>query len=315
MLHNCRTSEQAGGRMTIRVGTCSWTDPTILKSGWYPPQADSPEERLQFYATQFPLVEVDSTYYAMPSERNATLWAQRTPDGFVFDIKAFALMTGHGTQLSKLPPALRDSLPAVVSEGKKQIYMKDLPDDAQRWVWDAFDQALEPLRRAGKLGAVLLQFPPWFGINRENKAYIEKCRRMMPEQRFAVELRNASWLVDRNVPETLALLADNGMTYVAVDEPQGFRSSVPLVPAVTEPGLSMLRLHGRNAASWEAKGISVAERFKYLYSGEELDELAPRVRELSEKSDETHVLFNNCYSDFGVKNATQMADRLALDVP
>jgi uncharacterized protein YecE (DUF72 family) len=301
--------------MTIKVGTCSWTDPTILRSGWYPPQADSPEERLQFYASQFPVVEVDSSYYALPSERNAQLWAQRTPEGFTFDFKAFALMTGHGTQLSKLPPALRDSLPASVTEGKRQIYMKDLPPDAQRWVWESFDQALEPLRATDKLGAVLLQFPPWFGINRENKAYIERCREMMPEQRLAVEFRNASWLLDRNVPETLALLADNGMTYVAVDEPQGFRSSVPLVPAVTEPGMAMLRLHGRNTESWQAKGISVAERFKYLYSGVELDELAPRVRELADKAEETHVLFNNCYSDYGVRNAAQLAERLELDLP
>jgi uncharacterized protein YecE (DUF72 family) len=301
--------------MTIKIGTCSWTDPTILKSGWYPPRADSAEERLQYYASQFPVVEVDSSYYALPSERNAQLWAARTPDGFTFDIKAFALMTGHGTQASKLPPVLRDSLPPSAIEGKRQLYMKDLPDEAQRWVWEAFDQALEPLRAAGKLGAILLQFPPWFGINRENKAYIEKCRTMLPEARLAVELRNATWLLDRNVPETFALLANNGITYVAVDEPQGFRSSVPLIPAVTEPGMAMMRLHGRNVESWEAKGISVAERFKYLYSGAELDELAPRVRGLAEGAEETHVLFNNCYSDYGVRNAAQLAERLALDLP
>jgi uncharacterized protein YecE (DUF72 family) len=301
--------------MTIKIGTCSWTDPTILKSGWYPAHADSPEERLQYYASQFPVVEVDSSYYALPSERNAQLWAERTPDGFTFDLKAFALMTGHGTQPAKLPPVLRDSLPADATQGKRQLYMKDLPDEAQRWVWEAFDQALEPLRAAGKLGAILLQFPPWFGINRENKAYIEKCRAMLPEARLAVEFRNGSWLLDRNVAETLALLADNGMTYVAVDEPQGFRSSVPLVPAVTEPGMAMLRLHGRNKESWEAKGISVAERFKYLYDSRELDELAPRVRELAEGAEETHVLFNNCYSDYGVRNAAQLAERLELDLP
>ena len=301
--------------MTIKIGTCSWTDPTILKSGWYPPQADSPEERLQFYASQFPVVEVDSSYYALPSERNAQLWAARTPEGFTFDFKAFALMTGHGTQVAKLPPVLRDSLPAAVTEAKRQIYMKDLPDEAQRWVWETFDQALEPLRAAGKLGTILLQFPPWFGINRENKAYIEKCRTMLPRERLAVEFRNASWLIDRNVPESLALLADNGMTYVAVDEPQGFRSSVPLIPAVTEPQMAMMRLHGRNKENWQAKGISVAERFKYLYSGAELDELTPRVRELAEQAEETHVLFNNCYSDYGVRNAAQLAERLALDAP
>jgi uncharacterized protein YecE (DUF72 family) len=301
--------------MTIKIGTCSWTDPTILRSGWYPPQADSAEERLQYYASRFPVVEVDSSYYALPSERNAALWAARTPDDFTFDMKAFSLMTGHGTQLSKLPPVLRDSLPASVTAGKKQIYMKDLPEDAQRWVWEAFDSALEPLRQSGKLGAILLQFPPWFGINRANKQYLERCRELLPEGRLAVEFRNGSWLEERNVAETMDVLKANGMTYVAVDEPQGFRSSVPLVPAVTEPGMAMLRLHGRNAENWEAKDVTVAERFKYLYSDEELDQLAPRVRELAENAHETHVLFNNCYSDYGVRNAEQLAERLGVASP
>ncbi|MGI8424822.1 MAG: DUF72 domain-containing protein [Chloroflexota bacterium] len=301
--------------MTIKVGTCSWTDPTILRSGWYPTTARTAEDRLQFYASRFPLVEVDSSYYALPSERNAVLWAQRTPADFTFDFKAFALMTGHGTQLSKLPPIVRDSLPQLTTEGKQQIYMKDLPEEAQRWVWEAFDQALEPLRLVGKLGAVLLQFPPWFGINRANKTHIARCRAMLPQQRLAVEFRNGSWLHDRNVPETLALLAHNGMTYVVVDEPQGFKSSVPLVPAVTEGGMAILRLHGRNVENWQKKGISVAERFKYLYNSRELDELAPRVFELAEKADQTHVLFNNCYSDYGVRNAAQMIEKLRLDAP
>ena len=296
--------------MSIKVGTCSWTDPTILRSGWYPPQADSAEERLQFYASQFPVVEVDSSYYALPSERNAVLWAARTPDGFTFNMKAFSLMTGHGTQVSKLPPVLRDSLPSSITAGKRQIYMKDLPPDAQRWVWEAFDQALEPLKQSGKMGAILLQFPPWFGINRANKDYIDRCRELLPDARLAVEFRNASWLEERNVPETASLLTANGMTYVAVDEPQGFRSSVPLVPLVTEPGMAMLRLHGRNAENWQAKDVTVAERFKYLYSGEELDELTPRVRELASQAEETHVLFNNCYSDYGVRNAAQLVERI-----
>jgi uncharacterized protein YecE (DUF72 family) len=299
----------------IRIGTCSWTDPTILKSGWYPKEADTSEERLQYYASRFPVVEVDSTYYALPSERNAALWAERTPDEFTFDFKAFALMTGHGTQLNKLPPIVRDSLPARFGTGKKQIYMKDLPEPAQRWIWEAFDKALDPLRHTGKLGAILLQFPPWFGINRANKQYIERARELLPEDRIAVEFRNGSWLEERNVEETLSLLTANGMTYVAVDEPQGFRSSVPLIPAVTQPGLAMLRLHGRNAENWEAQGISAAERFRYLYSDSELKELAPKVQQLAEQAEETHVLFNNCYSDYGVKNAAQLAATLKIEQP
>jgi len=301
--------------MTIRVGTCSWTDPTIFKSGWYPAEATSAETRLQYYASQFSVVEVDSSYYGMPSERNAALWVDRTPEDFTFDLKAYSLMTGHGVQVSKLPPIVRDSLPASFGTGKRQIYMKDLPQAAQRWIWEAFDRALDPLRHTGKLGVVLLQFPPWFALNRQNQRSIERCRELLPETRLAVEFRNSSWLEDRAATETLALLTANGMTYAAVDGPQGFRSSVPLLAAVTEPGLALLRLHGRNVENWEAPGISVAERFKYLYSTQELDTLRTKVQQLAEQAEETHVLFNNCYSDYGVRNAAQLAEMLNLELP
>ena len=301
--------------MTIRVGTCSWTDPTIFKSGWYPAEATSAETRLQYYASQFSVVEVDSSYYGMPSGRNAALWVDRTPEDFTFDLKAYSLMTGHGAQVSKLPPIVRDSLPASFGTGKRQIYMKDLPQAAQRWIWEAFDRALDPLRHTGKLGVVLLQFPPWFAINRQNQRSIERCRELLPETRLAVEFRNSSWLEDHAATETLALLTANGMTYAAVDGPQGFRSSVPLLAAVTEPGLALLRLHGRNVENWEAPGISVAERFKYLYSTQELDTLRTKVQQLAEQAEETHVLFNNCYSDYGVRNAAQLAEMLNLELP
>jgi uncharacterized protein YecE (DUF72 family) len=293
--------------MTIRIGTCSWTDPTLLKSGWYPPEVDTPEQRLAFYVRRFPLVEVDSSYYALPSERNAQLWAERTPDDFVFNVKAFSLLTGHGAAPSRLPPVVRDSLAADFAAGKRQVYMKDLPEPAQRWVWDAFDTALQPLAAAGKLGAILFQFPPWFHISRDSKRYIERCREQLPGHQLAVEFRNRSWLDGGNAEETLGLLADLGLTYVGVDEPQGFRSSVPPVSAATNPKLAMVRLHGRNAETWEARDVSVAERFKYLYSPQELTQLAPRVQELAEQAEVTHVLFNNCYSDYGVRNAADLA--------
>ncbi|MGH2354735.1 MAG: DUF72 domain-containing protein [Chloroflexota bacterium] len=298
----------SGGR--IRVGTSSWTDPTLLKSGWYPPEAQTAEQRLAHYAAQFPLVEVDSSYYALPSERNAALWVARTPPDFVFNIKAFALMTGHGAALSRLPAPLRDSLPAGFGAEKRQIYMKDLPEPAQRWIWDAFDQALAPLQEAGKLGAILLQFPPWFHISRESKRQIEHCRAMLPHHRLAVEFRNASWLAGENAQETFRLLNDLGLTYVCVDEPQGFTSSVPPVTAVTNPHLAMVRFHGRNAENWQARDIGVAERFKYLYDAKELDEWVPEVQRLASEAEQTHVLFNNCYADYGVRNAAQLVAML-----
>ena len=293
--------------MVVKIGTCSWTDPTLLKAGWYPAEADSAEARLAHYASRFPVVEVDSTYYSLPSERNATLWAERTPPGFTFDVKAFSMMTGHGTALAKLPPILRDSLPSPAAGKAGNLYLKDLPPEAQRWIWQAFDDALAPLAQAGKLGAILLQFPPWFAISRENKRYLEQCREMLPQRRLAVEFRQRSWLEERNAQETLTFLAQNDLSYVCVDEPQGFRSSIPPLTAVTNPALTVVRFHGRNRENWEARGISAAERFRYLYEEQELAEWVPRIGEVSAQASEAHVLFNNCYSDFGVRNAADLA--------
>ena len=258
------------------------------------------------------MVEVDSTYYSLPSERNAVLWAERTPPGFTFDVKAFSLMTGHGTALAKLPPILRDSLPPPAAGKAGNLYLKDLPPEAQRWIWQAFDDALAPLAQAGKLGAILLQFPPWFAISRENKRYLEQCREMLPQRRLAVEFRQRSWLEERNAQETLTFLAQNDLSYVCVDEPQGFRSSIPPLTAVTNPALSVVRFHGRNRENWEARGISAAERFRYLYEEQELAEWVPRIGEVSAQASETHVLFNNCYSDFGVRNAADLVRQLEL---
>jgi uncharacterized protein YecE (DUF72 family) len=308
-------SQSQDPQAKIRIGTASWTDPTIVQSGWYPPSATTPEARLAYYAQQFPLVEVDSSYYALPSERNSLLWVDRTPPGFTFNFKAFALMTGHGAPLKRLPPIVRDSLPADFGAGKRQIYMKDLPDQAQRWIWDGFDAALRPLQQAGKLGAILLQFPPWFHIGKDNKRYLELCRAMLPDHALAVEFRNASWLAGDNAAETLGHLRDNGLTYVCDDEPQGFKSSVPPVTAVTNPALALVRFHGRNAESWQAKDVSVAERFKYLYTDGELQEWLPEIKQLAEQSETTHVLFNNCYSDYGVRNAAQLAAKLGVSPP
>src|SRR5258707_14413105 len=147
----------------IRVGTASWTDRTLIASGWYPPEARTPTERLQFYASRFPLVEVDATYYALPSQQNAASWAERTPPGFTFNVKAFSLFTQHPTRVAALPADLR---PAAAKAGKDRVYLKDVDPAIADQAWDRFLAALEPLREAGKLGAILLQFPPWFPISR-----------------------------------------------------------------------------------------------------------------------------------------------------
>ena len=297
---------------TIRIGTASWTDPTMTAAGvFYPDGADSAEERLQYYASRFPVVEVDATYYALPARRTAELWVQRTPPDFTFDIKAHALMTGQPTETKRLPKDLRAALPADVA-AKSRIYAKDLPDELTNDVWAWFADALEPLQEAGQLGSILLQYPRWFFTSSENRATIEgsveRLRRvgMTP----AVEFRSASWFNDKNLDRTMAFLGDRRIPLVLVDEPQGFKSSVPVMTATTSPDLAVVRFHGRRAETWEAKDIKVVERFRYLYDEGELGEWVPRVQELASQSEQVHVLFNNCYANYGATNALMLAELL-----
>ncbi len=295
----------------ILVGTCSWADKTLVESGWYPREAKSAEERLRLYAEQFPIVEVDSTYYGLPAERNAELWVERTPPGFTFDIKAYALFTQHGAEVRSLPKDLREALPPELAS-KRAVYERDLPAEMVDEVWQRFNSALLPLDSAGKLGVVLFQFPPWFMPGSQSRETILDAKMRLGQYEMAVEFRNALWMEDEAKQErTLRFLADNAIPYVCVDEPQGFKNSVPPVVEATSEAIAMLRLHGRNAETWARKGIGPAERFDYLYDGSELeDEIVPRVRRLAEASREVHVLFNNCHGDKGVTNARQIAEMM-----
>ncbi len=267
-----------GGR--ILVGTASWTDPTMTAAGvFYPNGADTAEERLAYYASTFPVVEVDATYYALPAERTAQLWVDRTPPDFTFDIKAHALMTGQGTETKRLPKAIREALPDEL-KAKTRIYAKDLPEELNDEVWSTFRDGLAPLAERGQLGSILLQYPKWVFPSSENRAMIED----------AVE-RLDGWKC-------------------AVEFPQGFKSSVPPEVLVTSSDLALVRFHGRNAETWEKKGITPAERFRYLYSRDELSEWIPRIREVAKEAREVHLMFNNCYANYGTTNAREIADLL-----
>lgn len=294
----------------ILIGTCSWTDPTLIESGrFYPAWARSAEARLQYYTSQFGLVEVDSSYYALPSERTGQLWVERTGEKFIFDVKAFRLFTQHPTPLTALPKDIKQALPLDVKE-KATIYQRDMPTELISELWIRFERALLPLDSAGKLGVVLCQFPPWFYPGEQQRDYILSCRERLPQYRIAIEFRHSSWVNDKNRERTLSFLRDNDLPFVCVDEPQGFRSSIPPVVAATSD-LALVRFHGRNREMWETKGISAAERFNYLYSQEELKEWVPRIKELASMTRQLHVLFNNCHRDKAVVNARQV--RLMLD--
>lgn len=296
---------------SILTGTCSWTDKTLIESGWYGGDASTPEARLTKYASMFPVVEVDSTYYSLPSEKTAELWAERTPVDFTFDVKAFRLLTGHPAELKVLPKDLRGSVPKQIAE-KRRLYLKDLPGDVTSEIWSSFQQALMPLHSAGKLGVVLFQFPAWFLPGRDSKEYLAAIPDRLPDFQSAVEFRHGSWLNEKNETRTLDFLRSNNLAYASVDEPQGTRQSVPPV-AVATSDVAVVRFHGRRTETWDKANVGVLDRFRYLYEESELQEWVPKINELAQDTREVHVLMNNCYGDFAVKNAAQLSSLLASD--
>jgi uncharacterized protein YecE (DUF72 family) len=299
----------------VRIGTASWTDKTLLEPGlFYPKGVSSAAERLAFYTEHFPIVEVDSTYYGLPSERNAELWVERTPDDFVFNVKAFSLMTQHPATLRGLPKDLRELIPEEVAETKKRFYPRDLPSEVVDGAWERFLAALRPLQQASKLGAILFQFPEWFPPSRENRTYVIECgdrlAAALPGVAAAIEFRNDRWMRNDEMQErTLNLLSEHGLPYVCVDMPQGFKTSIPPVAAATAP-LALVRFHGRRDDTWGKRNVSVHDKFGYDYSDDELKEWQPRLAGLAEDAREVHVLMNNCYRDYAVRSARTTAQML-----
>ena len=294
----------------VRVGTASWTDPTLIRCGrFYPPGCTTPEARLKHYATQFSLVEVNASYYAVPVPDTARLWSERTPEGFTFNVKAFRLFTAHQTPLEVLPPSIRE---ALGDWSKPRIYYADMPESLLDEAWALFLEALAPLHAAGKLGLVHFQFAPWLMASPQARAHVEECRRRLPgDATLSVEFRHRSWFSERNRARTLEFLRDLGAVHTVLDAPQGFVSSAGEHWAVTQPRYALVRLHGRNTATWNAKGLaSAAERFNYDYSDAELAQLALPIADLAQRVAETHVVFNNNMEDQGQRNAARLRELL-----
>jgi uncharacterized protein YecE (DUF72 family) len=295
----------------ILVGTASWTEPTLIKSGrFYPPEAKTPEDRLRFYASQFPIVEVDSSFYALPTFNNSVLWNQRTPDGFVFDVKLFRAFTLHQTPLKALPKSMREEVESLANKAGN-LYYKDLPEEVRDQLWKTFLEALGPLKSAGKLGYLLLQLPPWGTKNRDNVRHVEDCLGRMEGYQVAIEFRNDTWLSERSRASTVSMLREMNVPMVIVDEPQGFKSSIPPVWEATSTDLAVVRFHGHNDEMWTKKGLATsALRFNYQYSDAELQELSEPVKDLAQKTKQVHAMFNNCYEDKAQVNARQFRELL-----
>ncbi|GGQ79039.1 DUF72 domain-containing protein [Streptomyces asoensis] len=276
----------------ILVGSCSWTDRALVSSGWYPSGRRDAEGRLRHYAERFPVVEVDATYYALPGERTSALWAGRTPDGFVFDVKAFSLLTGHPTRAAVLPPGLPDDIrgPEALDE-----------------VWRRFSDGIRPLRDAGRLGAVLFQFPPWFRPGPRAREFLDRCAERTAGWPVCVEFRHPHWWRGEQEHATAGLLRSHGFAAVAVDMAQSPPSAVPPVTHVTCGRLAVVRLHGRSPA-WGTG--SKEDRFRHEYTDDELCEWVPRVRALARRAEQVHVLFNTCCGDRAVRAAERMRELL-----
>jgi uncharacterized protein YecE (DUF72 family) len=264
----------------IRVGTCSWADESFVKA-WYPDGVAS-GERLGHYAERFDVVEANSTYYRLPEARLVERWASVLPDGFVMHVKAFGLMTRHPVRAQALPPDLRGEV-AVDDRGRVERPSREVRAE----VFRRFLEALEPLRAAGKLGGILMQFPPYVVPKPASYEYLEWAREQLAGHEMLVEFRHKAWFEAPHEP--LSFLEEHEMTYVTVDAPP---TVIPLVVARTS-GTAYVRFHGRNRQTWYRRTGSTAERFDYLYSPAELREWVPRLRKLEEEAEMVYAMFNN----------------------
>jgi uncharacterized protein YecE (DUF72 family) len=274
----------------ILVGTSSWSDPGFVKE-WYP-QGMAARDRLPWYAERFRLVEVNSTFYAVPDRATVRRWCAITPDGFKFDVKVHRALSRHSASLDSLPPELRDE--ARTNERGRVILTPELEETlARRLV-----EECAPLPDEGKMGAWLVQLTPAFAPRRRKLSELNGLVDALAPHPVAIELRHRGWVSEKRRDETLAWFSERNVAFVGVDAPPG--DHVPIMPsdldAVTRDDLAYLRLHGRNTDGY-LTGTSVAERFGWRYADDELEEVAGRARGLAEQAGEVHVAFNNNRDD------------------
>ena len=287
-------------RGSILVGTAGWADSDLIASGWYPPGVRSPADRLRHYASLFPLVEVDSPYYAIPDASVVSGWAENTPREFVMDVKAYSLFTGQRTPVTSLPPDLRKLTEHA------WISLSNAPQEVVDESWLRFHQAIEPLRAADRLGLIVLQFPATCRPGQSGERMIAAALARCAPLKAAVEFRNGAWLDARNQDRALGLLREHGAAHVCVDMPQSHPDAMPLLLAATAD-TAVVRLHGRSE-QWI--GGDKRERYRYEYSATELDAWAECARQLSKCADSVHMVFNNCCGGAAQRAAAGLRDRI-----
>jgi len=282
----------------ILVGTSSWADPGFVKE-WYPPKLPA-KERLPWYAQRFELVELNSSFYAVPDRNTVHGWVEVTPPGFTFDVKAHRALSRHSAPVESLPPDLREL------HGTPEL---------ERPLAERLVEETAPLRDAGKFGTYLLQLTPAFSPRKHRLEELDTVVEVLGPHGLAVELRNRNWVLDEQREATLDWFADRGVSFVGVDAPPGDNFQImPPIDAVTNPRVAYLRAHGRNTQGY-LTGRSVAERFAWQYTDDELAEIANRARTLAESAGEVHVAFNNNRGDDAPTAAQRFRALLGQEIP
>ncbi|EEQ80406.1 DUF72 domain-containing protein [Staphylococcus warneri] len=269
----------------INIGLTGWGDHDTL----YEDLARK-SDKLKTYASHFPIVELDASYYAIQPERNIKKWISETPERFQFVVKIHQALTLHAD--------FRD-----FSETRQELF-------------DAFKEMLAPLQESHKLAMVLVQFPPWFDCSSQNIKYILYVKQQLQDYPMCVEFRHQSWFNDQFKEETLSFLTEHQIIHAVVDEPQVKDASIPLVNRITSD-IAFVRYHGRNVHGWTKKDMTDQEwrdvRYLYNYNETELLDLAQKVKILEQKAKQVYVVFNNNSGGHAAQNAKTYQNILGID--
>ena len=304
----CVSKRSERGAGTILVGTASWSDPAFVEH-WYPKKMRA-GDRLGWYAQQFEMVEVNSTFYSVPEPHLVERWCRSTQDRFTFDVKLHQALSRHSTQAKYLP---RDAQRRAELDAKGKV---NLTPGLEEAIVDAFRPSLSILRGAEKLGALLLQLSPAFSPRKHQLAELDHLIGMLREYSLAIELRNRNWAIGDQLGSTMDFFRARHISFVNVDAPGSdhFTIMPAEVNEITNPRLAYLRLHGRNAHAY-ITGKTVAARFNYDYNDNEIDQVAARSRCLAREADEVHVIFNNNALDYAPRAAARLRKALGQIVP
>ncbi|MFQ5945986.1 MAG: DUF72 domain-containing protein, partial [Anaerolineae bacterium] len=257
-------------------------------------------------------IDISITIHVLVTLGALRVWVERTPDDFTFHIKLYSLFTLHGAGIKAMPKDIREALPEEAKK-KPRIYWDKTPSHIREEMVQRYKDALQPLHEVGKLGYVLAQFGHWVYPNGRNRAHIEMLKEAMDPYIVAAEFRNLRWLDPDGIENTLEFLEEREIPFVSVDEPQGFKSSVPPVAAATSDNIAVIRFHGRNSEKWEAKGLkSSAERFDYWYAAEEMEEWKPRIEVMQGRAAQVFAMMNTNNSNQGPANALLLQQVMGL---